>query len=84
MRLRCLFCLMLGLDVVRVSEMRVMSGFFVLALVEKLGRLTMMFSCLRVMVGGLGMVFGGALGVRHHSSPRNAPQSVRIEYARIG
>jgi hypothetical protein len=72
-RLGRLFRVMLGVDVMRVSEMRMMSGVFVLAVAMMLGGLTMMLGSFDVMVRRAGVMLGGALGVLHGLSPRYAP-----------
>jgi hypothetical protein len=76
-RLGRLFGVILGVDVVRVGEMSLMAGVYVLAF-------PMMFGGLAMMLGSLLVMFGGAFRVLHNPSPRCAPASARGDYARIG
>jgi hypothetical protein len=74
----------LGVDVVRVGEMSLMAGVYVLAFPMMFGGLAMMLGSLLVMLGGFLVMFGGAFRVLHNPSPRCAPASARGDYARIG
>ena len=76
-RLGRLFGVILGVDVVRVGEMRMMAGVYVLVFL-------MMFGGLAMMLGSLLVMLGGAFRVLHNPSPRCAPTSARGDYARIG
>ena len=80
-RLGGFLAVMIRVRVVRVGEVRVMPGVFVLAIVMMLGRLAMMLGRLLVMVRGVLVMVGGALGVLHGSSPGYAPDSARRDYA---
>jgi hypothetical protein len=83
-RLGRLFGVILGVDVVRVGEMSLMAGVYVLAFPMMFGGLAMMLGSLLVMLGGFLVMFGGAFRVLHNPSPRCAPASARGDYARIG
>jgi hypothetical protein len=90
-RLGRLFGVILGVDVVRVGEMSLMAGVYVLAfpmmfggLAMMLGSLLVMLGSLLVMLGGFLVMLGGAFRVLHNPSPRCAPASARGDYARIG
>lgn len=85
MRPSRLFGVTLGVQMVGVSEMRMMAGVCVLTLLVMLGSLAVVLGRLLVMLGGLAMMFGGPFGVlRHDASPRSAPDLARGDYARIG
>jgi hypothetical protein len=83
-RLGRLSGVILGVDVVRVGEMRMMVGVYVLAFLMMFGGLAMMLGSLLVMLGGFLVMLGGAFRVLHNPSPRCAPASARGDYARIG
>jgi hypothetical protein len=83
-RLGRLFGVILGVDVVRVGEMSLMAGVYVLAFPMMFGGLAMMLGSLLVMLGGFLVMLGGAFRVLHNPSPRCAPASARGDYARIG
>jgi hypothetical protein len=70
--------------VVRVGEMSLMAGVYVLAFPMMFGGLAMMLGSLLVMLGGFLVMLGGAFRVLHNPSPRCAPASARGDYARIG
>jgi hypothetical protein len=56
---------MIGVAMMRVSEMGVMGGRLVTGVVAVLGGFAMMFRGLIVVVGGGFVMFGGEFGVRH-------------------
>jgi ABC-type uncharacterized transport system permease subunit len=69
MRLRSLVRMVLCLLMMGMSQMRVMSARFVVAVADLIGSLAMVLSGALMMFCGVGVMFGGKFGVRHGRSP---------------
>ena len=60
---------MLGLDVVAMSEMSMVAGLVVVAVFVMLRRFVVMLGSVLVMLGGVGVVLGGGVRVVHGPTP---------------